>query len=120
MFRNQVYVEILNVSHSISVQNAALTGSISKLQDRLCQSEVLAMSNNAKLQIPRTLRHQLEIYTPYLIFQVFIPKGKYFNLEITISDTSALKRKLIFTQGRGIIKGSLHARIQNSIFNRDQ
>ncbi|CAG9325507.1 unnamed protein product [Blepharisma stoltei] len=120
MLRNQVYVEILNASHAISLQNAALTGAISRLLDRLCQSEVLVMSNNAKLQIPRTSRHELDIYTPYLIIQAFIPKGKQFNIEISVTDTSAMKRKLIFTQCRGIIRNSLHSRIQNTIINRDQ
>lgn len=119
MIRRENFIEILNPSNPHQLTLASLTGQIAKLNDKYSQSEVFSLSKNGKISLPRTNRQQLDLDSPYITFQVFIPQSKTFNIEIGLLDSSITKRKLLFTHCRGINKDTLHCKVTNSCFPRD-
>ena len=70
------YLEVFNASQPSSVQAASLTGQSFIQPDRHVRSEVLCLSNKGRLRIPKNMRHQLDIYFGYIVFQLFIPSNK--------------------------------------------
>ena len=119
MIRKENIFEILNPSNPQQLANTNLTGQALKVSDKYSQSELLSLSKNGKISIPRTNRQHLNLLTPFIIFQMFIPHSKSFNLELTVLDSSMTRRKLIFTTCRGVQKDPLHSKITNSSFPRD-
>lgn len=119
MIRKENFVEILNPCNLQQLSLSSLNGQISKIHDKYSQSEVLSLSKTGKLSIPRTNRQHLNISSPYLTLQIFIPHSKSFTLELHIIDSSVTRRKLLFTHCRGIQKDTLHCKIADSSFPRE-
>jgi len=49
---------------------------------------------NCKLQFPKDDKLSLALLQPFLVLQIFIPKGKPFTLELLIADSSKVFLKL--------------------------
>ena len=55
----QITSDILNASHTSSVNNSAITGQINRTLDRVIHSEVLSIPATGKLRVPQTHRQSL-------------------------------------------------------------
>jgi hypothetical protein len=89
-------------------------GKIAKEYDKDVKGyiNILNTAGVSKMQIPTSDKQSLGIVQSYIVFQIYLFSPKGFNIEITISDTSKTKRRLIFsTSGRDIVINPLHCRI---------
>jgi len=114
-----LYCEVLNADYKISLQNSAITGQVSELNDRFSKSMVLSLTNKGKIISPRVPKMSTENRLPYLVVQAFIPKGKPFMLEIDVTDHMAAKKKLTFIQCNEIIKSYNSAKIPSNAIVKD-
>ena len=76
-------------------------------------------THSAKVTLPAGDK-PLALITPYLNLQIFIHPNKPFTLELTVTDISSTKRRLVFSSAVKINTVSLmHARILNDQFPRN-
>lgn len=69
--------------------------------------------------MPKATKDKLGLVQPFVVFQAYFPRGKLLTLEIGFTDNTGTLRRLIFTQGRDIVKNQLHARIPIDAVLRD-
>jgi hypothetical protein len=65
-----------------------------------------------KLQFPKEEKQELALVQPFLVFQLFLPVGEPFSIELAVTDTGKAKRRLNFTTNvRDLDKNYFHAKI---------
>jgi Protein of unknown function (DUF667) len=117
--RNYVqYSEVLNTSNKTGVKTSLLQGKAEYAYDSSSKAYLLKL-NTGSVTIPRSAKDKLELVRPYLLCQVFIYPGKLLTIELTTTDSDSIKRRLIFTQGKQVIKNAMHARLPNTNFYRN-
>ena len=117
--RNHVqYSEIMNTHNKSGIKGCLLQGKTEFVYDHHCKGYLLNL-NTGSITIPRSSKETLEVVRPYLVLQVFIFPGKLLTIELTTTDSESIKRRLIFTQGKQVIKNAMHARLPNSAFSRN-
>ena len=113
------HIEVFTPQLLESLRNCAVSGSASRVFDRVCKCYVFALYNTASLEIPRNAKDSLAILQPFLVVQCYIPRGKSFTIEVAFIDHSNTKRRLVFTHCREIVRHQLHVRMPNDCFKRD-
>ena len=117
--RNHVqYTEVLNTHTKSGIKGCLLKGKSDYIYDKHCRGYLINL-NTGSITIPRNPRENLEVFRPFLLLQLFIYPGKLFTIELTTTDSENTKRRLIFTQGKQVIKNALHARLPNTSINRN-
>lgn len=120
MMRNgQVATEILNVAQAHSLSGAEISGHAQKAYDKTARSNVLTMDLTGRIKVPRSMRHSLEVFFPYVVFQVYLPSNRIFTIELIVTDTTGTRRTLIFTATRNIISSAVNTKIPHSGFAKD-
>ena len=93
------------------------SGVVSKQYDKAVKGYIVSLeSASAKMQLPRDEKKTpLGIVQPFLVFQIFLPPGKTFQIELAVSDSAKQRRRLMFTPGpKDLVLNPLHARIPNA------
>ncbi|OMJ74207.1 hypothetical protein SteCoe_26932 [Stentor coeruleus] len=117
--RNHVqYSEILNTVNKAGLKSVLLQGTVNVEYDSFCKCYLLNF-DTGNLTIPRSPRETLEVVRPFLLLQVFVYPGKLMTIELATTDSDGMKRRLIFTQGKQVIRNAMHARIPHSIIMRN-
>lgn len=116
--KNQPYSqEIFSSQNKKSLLSCLFHGKVDHSFDQTCKGYVISL-NAANLKTPRNSRDSLQVVHPFVVFQLFIQKNKPFTFELVTADSQGVKRRLIFTHGRQIIKNPLHARIPHTNIER--
>lgn len=117
--RNHVqYSEILNTVNKTGLKSVLLQGKVNVEYDSFCKCYLLNFDTGS-LTIPRSPRETLEVVRPFLLLQIFVYPGKLMTIELATTDSDGMKRRLIFTQGKQVIRNAMHARIPHSIIMRN-
>ena len=119
-------IELFNSSDKNLVSKWKFTGKHSKIFDPSIRSyeHVLATGTLSKMEIPKSYHNSfnifkttsnektLSLFQSYIVFQIYLFSSKQFSIEITISDTTKTKRRLIFSSNNSdLIINQLHCRI---------
>ena len=91
-----------------------LIGKIEKEYDFNTKSYIhfLSYGGVSKMQLPQNDKISLNLTNNYLVFQIVLISPKSFNIEIAITDTNNIKRRLIFTSSlKEITYTNFHCRI---------
>ena len=69
-----------------------------------------------KILFPKNSKQSLHITQPYLVFQLFIPSGRPFSIEVSLTDQNNIKQRLIFSSSnKEVIITALHMKMPCSI-----
>ncbi|KAF6018199.1 C3orf67 [Bugula neritina] len=72
-----------------------------------------------KMVIPKDIKHSLSLVQRYLIFQINVPKGGEFSIEIGVTDTGNNKRRLnLSTSVKEISTTPLHAKLPLTVLRK--
>lgn len=91
-----------------------LIGKIEKEYDFNTKSYIhfLSYGGVSKMQLPQNDKISLNLTNNFLVFQIVLISPKSFTIEISITDTTNIKRRIIFTSSsRDISYNNLHCRI---------
>lgn len=112
-------VEVVSAQDKAPTWKLATRGQ-AKVFDKSVKTYILNMTTpTAKLVMPSADRTSLALVQPYLVLQVFLPLSEGFTLEVGITDSSSIKRRLIFSSAsKAYAITPLHSRIPNSSFVR--
>ena len=86
--------------------------------DDNCKSYLLDL-NSSSLIIPKSSKEPLRLVRQYLLLQIFFYPSKQFTLELETSDSEGIKRRIIITQTKYIIRNIMHARLPNTSIERN-
>eukprot|EP00058_Branchiostoma_floridae_P021174 XP_002606664.1 hypothetical protein BRAFLDRAFT_72565 [Branchiostoma floridae] len=129
MFKNEYqggpFFEIFSAQGKDPVSKWKLTGgtsSIQKVFDKDVKSYVYTLeggSTTTKMHIPKDSKQSLFLVQRYLVFQIYIPLGQDFSVELGITDLSNNKRRILLsTCQREIAATPLHAKIPLTILRK--
>ncbi|XP_078677312.1 protein CFAP20DC-like isoform X2 [Branchiostoma floridae x Branchiostoma belcheri] len=129
MFKNEYqggpFFEIFSAQGKDPVSKWKLTGgtsSIQKVFDKDVKSYVYTLeggSTTTKMQIPKDAKQSLFLVQRYLVFQIYIPLGQDFSIELGITDLANNKRRILLsTCQREIAATPLHAKIPLTILRK--
>ena len=85
-----------------------------------CYEHILATGALSKMEIPGNRSYSykfnpnksLALFQSFIVFQIYLFSNKQFSIEISISDTTKVKRRLIFSSNNSdVIINQLHCRI---------
>lgn len=93
-------------------------GRASYSYDDSCKGYLLNL-NSGSMEIPKSSTDSLQLIRPYLLFQVFFFLGKPLTLELITTDSEGIKRRLIITQAKTIIKNLMHTRLPSSLIEKN-
>ncbi len=70
------------------LKQAKTTGTVVRVYEKQVKGYVyqLEANNSCRVQLPKDEKQSLGLTQPYLVLQLYLPSGKAFNLELTISD----------------------------------
>ncbi|MCO5583158.1 hypothetical protein L7F22_037067 [Adiantum nelumboides] len=75
---------------------------------------------SSKIQFPKDEKLGLQLVQPYLVLQIFVPKGQHFSLELRAADTQGTRRKMYFSTSFSELKSNpLHCQIPLSMIMRN-
>ncbi|KAH7387925.1 hypothetical protein KP509_16G048600 [Ceratopteris richardii] len=75
---------------------------------------------SSKIQFPKDDRIGLQLVQPYLVLQIFVPRGQHFSLELRAADTQGTRRKMYFSTSFSELKTNpLHCQIPLSMIMRN-
>lgn len=76
-------------------------------------------TSTTRMQIPKDPKQSLTLIQQFIIFQIWIPKGGDFSIELAVTDLGNNKRRLNFsTTSKGSAPDPLHAKISLSVIKR--
>jgi len=113
------YVDILNPQLLESLKSLHISAAVARVFDSVCKCFLLSLLNTGQIQLPKDPRRLLNLVLPYIVLQVYIPTGKTFTLEVSFTDHSNTKRRLVFANTRAVVRSQLHARVPNSSLKRE-
>ena len=80
---------------------------------------ILIDSHTTKLILPSSDKQTLSLVQPYLVLQIYIMPTQPFTLELSITDISSSKRRLVFSSAaKDLTIHPMHAHIPNLAFLR--
>ncbi len=95
-------------------KNWKFSGKILNEYDQIVKTYVtqLITGGASKMLTPKSDKESLGIVQSYIVFQIYIFSLKSFGIEISISDTSKTKRRIMFsTSSKEVIINPLHCRV---------
>lgn len=117
--RNHVqHSEILNTINKTGLKHCTYQGKTEYLFDNHCKGYVLSLLAG-QVTVPRSSKENLALVNPFIVIEWFVYPRKMLTLEFCVSDSEGVRRRLIFTQGKQIIRNTMHARIPNAGINRN-
>jgi len=131
MFRNEyqggTFLEVLNVQGKDLTSKCKMLGSSindgSREFDKSIKSYVLLLegeSTRTKVIIPKDTKQGLCILQSLLVLQLWVPAGLSFSVEVTISDSSNQKRRILLsTSYKDISVTSFHVKIPLTTIKRE-
>ncbi|KAL2649455.1 hypothetical protein R1flu_017583 [Riccia fluitans] len=97
---------------------------VQKVYDRSVKGYVYSISGGlqSKLQLPKhDSKAGLQLLHHFLVFQVFVPLGQHFSIELRVSDTNNTRRKMYFSTSFSDLKMTpLHCQIPISMVTRNK
>ncbi|BFI04707.1 hypothetical protein MPTK1_1g16110 [Marchantia polymorpha subsp. ruderalis] len=97
---------------------------VQKVYDRSVKGYVYSISGGlqSKLQLPKLdSKAGLQLLHHFLVFQVYVPSGQHFSVELRVSDTNYTRRKMYFSTSFSDIKATpLHCQIPISMVIRNK
>mmetsp|Transcript_17132 Transcript_17132/g.30743 ORF Transcript_17132/g.30743 Transcript_17132/m.30743 type:complete len:320 (-) Transcript_17132:31-990(-) len=118
-YQSGTHVEVFSSQNRAHFSLWHASGPVARAFDRNSRSFVLNLGATARAALPKSTKETLGLVQPYVVFQAFFPKGKLLTIEIGFTDNTGTLRRLIFTQGREIVRNQLHARIPIDAVSRD-
>ncbi|XP_074646919.1 protein CFAP20DC-like isoform X2 [Tubulanus polymorphus] len=128
MFKNEYqggpYFDVFSVQGKDPLANWKQTGSssIRKVYDKEVKSYIYNLEGHGattKIQLPKDSRQSLMLIQRFLVFQVFIPKGQDFAIEIGLKDMGNNKRRLVFSTAlKETVTTPLHAKVPLTYIKR--
>ena len=115
-------VEVLSAGGSNPTSNWKVSSAVQRIYDKSVKGYVFQCDGGplAKMQLPKDERRLLGLIQPYLVLQLSIPAAKPFALEMSISDTTRARRRiLVSTSFRETVQTPLHTRLPLSALQRD-
>jgi hypothetical protein len=110
--------EILNTITKAGIKNCAFQGKTEYTFDNHCKGYILNLVAG-QITVPRSNKDSISLANPYIVIQWYVYPNKLLTLELSVSDLDGVRRRLIITQGKQVIRNTLHARIPNSSLNRN-
>ena len=115
-------IELFNSSDKNLLSKWHFIGKHNKIFDPQikCYEHILATGALSKMEIPGNRSYSykfnpnksLALFQSYIVFQIYLFSNKQFSIEISISDTTKVKRRLIFSSNNSdVIINQLHCRI---------
>ena len=95
-------IELYNGHNKTLFSKWKFSGRNSKIYDSTLKSymHILDIGTLSKMELPKAQRgiaKSLGIFQSYIVFQLYLFTSKQFSIEISISDTTRTKRRLIFS-----------------------
>ena len=86
-------LDILSPHGNTGLKNAKVTGTISKQYDKQLKGYLypLDASGGNRIQYPKDDKIGLSLLQPFLVLQVYIPTGKQFSFELSVTDTNKVR-----------------------------
>ena len=127
LFQGGAFLEVLNVQGKDLTSKCKMLGSSindgSREFDKSIKSYVLLLegeSTRTKVIIPKDAKQGLCILQSFLVLQLWVPAGLSFSVEVTISDSSNQKRRvLLSTSYKDISVTSFHVKIPLTTIKRE-
>jgi hypothetical protein len=94
---------------------------VNKVYDKQIKSYIYELEGGlrTKMQFPKEEKQELALIQQFLVFQIFLPAGTPFSIEVVITDTAKNKRRLNFTSAvNKIDKNYFHAKIPLDMVKR--
>ena len=107
------YTELYSNQNKRFLDSWLIHGKASYSFDDYLKGYVLSL-NSASIQGPRSSKDSFRLIRPYLLLQVFFYQGKQFTLELGTTDSEGIKRRIIITQTKSIIRNLMHARLPSA------
>lgn len=110
-------IELYNGHDKTLFSKWKFSGRNSKIYDSTLKSymHILDIGTLSKMELPKAQRgiaKSLGIFQSYIVFQLYLFTSKQFSIEISISDTTRTKRRLIFSSNNSdLVFNQLHCRI---------
>ena len=108
-------IELFNSQDKSLLSKWGFLGKCNKVYDpKLHTYEmVLSVGNLSKMQIPKNSKIKtLSLFQSFIVFQLYLFTSKQLTIEISISDSTNAKRRLIFsTNNLDLAINQLHCRI---------
>ncbi|XP_013404893.1 uncharacterized protein C3orf67 homolog [Lingula anatina] len=128
MFKNEFqggpFFEVFSAQGKDPVANWKLSGGsgIRKVYDKEVKSYIYSLEGSGattKMHIPKDSKQSLTLVQRFLVFQVWVPKGGDFSIEVGITDLSNSKRRLhLSTSSKEANPNPLHSKIPLSVIKR--
>ena len=115
-------VEVFSAHGSNPTANWKISGAVQRVYDKSVKGYVFQCEGgpSAKMQLPKDERRLLGLVQPYLVLQLTVPSQKPFALELSISDTSKARRRvLLSTSFREPVRTPLHTRLPLASLHRE-
>ena len=115
-------VEVFSAGGSNPTSNWKVSGAVQRIYDKSVKGYVFQCDGgpSAKMQLPKDERRLLGLVQPYLVLQLSIPAAKPFALELSVSDTTRARRRvLVSTSFREPVRTPLHTRLPLAAVHRD-
>ncbi|KAI5067288.1 hypothetical protein GOP47_0017816 [Adiantum capillus-veneris] len=96
--------------------------SVHKVYDKMVKGYIYNCLGgmSSKIQFPKDEKTGLQLVQPYLVLQIFVPKGQHFALELRAADTQGTRRKMYFSTSFSELKANpLHCQIPLSMIMRN-
>ena len=107
---------VFKSSGSRPLDRCCAKGAVTRVYDRSAKGYVLTLSGgrSTSVLLPKKKNASLGLTPsrPFLVMQIFVPRGRPFTTEIIISDDKLTRRRLVFsTAFKEELYGELHAQI---------
>ena len=115
-------VEVFSAHGSNPTANWKISGAVQRVYDKTVKGYVFQCEGgpSAKMQLPKDERRLLGLVQPYLVLQLTVPSQKPFALELSISDTTKARRRvLLSTSFREPVRTPLHTRLPLASLHRE-
>lgn len=121
-FQGGPYFEIFSVQGNQPLSKLKVSGPESSVRtkfDKDLRTFTLNLegeSTTTKISIPKTNKQSLHLTQQFLVFQIFIFPGKSFSLEVSLTDKSNHKQRIILSSNhREVVISSLHVKMPCAI-----
>ena len=121
-YQGGVSVEVFSAGGSNPTSNWKMSGAVQRVYDKSVKGYIFHCEGgpSAKMQLPKDERRLLGLVQPYLVLQLLVPASKPFALELSVSDTTRARRRvLLSTSFREPVRTSLHTRLPLAAIHRD-
>lgn len=118
MYDSGNFEEIVDSQSRSSIEACGLAGKYQLMYDNISKAYLISL-HSATLTAPKSSNSSLDITSSTLILQVFLFKDTHATIEIVVSDSENIQRKIILDSKKRIFKSALATSLPNLIFFRN-